>query len=54
MTDPAAQIRNDSQGHRHTRGFFNYLDGSAASSLYRNGRVLIHRTRTAMMETCRA
>ncbi|NQV22418.1 MAG: hypothetical protein HQ511_13470 [Rhodospirillales bacterium] len=39
MSNPAAQIQNDA----HTSGFFNYLDEFAEPSLYRNGKVLLHR-----------
>ena len=39
MSRPTAQVQN----HNHSKGFLNYLDDSADSSLYRNGKVLIRR-----------
>jgi hypothetical protein len=39
MSTPNANMHN----HDHSLGFFNYLDKSTESSLYRNGKVLIRR-----------
>jgi hypothetical protein len=36
-------MRSSNRHDGHTLGFFNYLDESTESSLYRNGRVLIRR-----------